>query len=67
MVNLPLKLFRAAVANADIGSLNSLYTFFKKMFVTYAIEILTKSYGPNYMKFELFDKKSVFKTILTKC
>ena len=29
-VNLPLKLFRAAVANADIESLKSLHTFLKK-------------------------------------
>ena len=29
-VNLPLKLFRATVAIADIGSLKSLHTFLKK-------------------------------------
>ena len=28
--NLPFKLFRATVANANIGSLESLYTFLKK-------------------------------------
>ena len=28
-VNLPFKLFRATVANADIGSLKSLHTFLK--------------------------------------
>ena len=38
-VNLPLKLFRATVANADIGSLKSFHTFLKKMFVPYASEI----------------------------
>ena len=27
-INLPLKLFRSAVANADTGSLNSLHTLF---------------------------------------
>ena len=29
--NLPLKLFRATVANADIGSLKSLHTFLKNV------------------------------------
>ena len=37
--NLPLKLFRATVANADLKSLKSLHTFLKKMFVLLAIEI----------------------------
>ena len=44
------KLFRATVANIDIGSLKSLHTFLKKYFLPYASEIWTKSYGPNYTK-----------------
>ena len=48
-VNLPLKLFSATVANADIGSLKSLHTSLK-MFVPHASEVRTKSYGPNYTK-----------------
>ena len=54
---MPLKLFRATVANADIGSLKSFQTFLK-MLLPYASEIRTKSYGPNYTKF--FDKKTGF-------
>ena len=52
-VNLPLKLFRSNVANADIESLKSLHTFLKKMFVPYASEIRTKT----TRNFEFFDKK----------
>ena len=60
-VNLPLELFRATVANADIRSLKSFHTFLNKMFVLYASEIWTKLYGPNYTgNFELFDKKTGF-------
>ena len=39
------------------------------MFVPYASEIWTKSYGPNYTEFKLFDqkkKKNVFITIFGK-
>ena len=53
---MPLKLIRATAANADIGSLKSLDTFLKKMFVPCASEIWTKSYGPNYTKFWDFYK-----------
>ena len=38
-VNLPLKLFRATIANADIGKLKVLHTFLTKMFVPHASEI----------------------------
>ena len=38
-VNLPLKLFRATVANADIGSLKSFHTFLTIMFVPHVSEI----------------------------
>ena len=38
-VNLPLKLFRAIIANANIGNLKSLHTFLKKVFVPHASEI----------------------------
>ena len=65
---MPLQLFRATVANPDIGSLKSLHTFLKKMFVPYASEVRTKSYGPNYTEVWAFwkKKKRVFITILTK-
>ena len=59
-VNLPINLFHATVANADIGSLKSLHTFLTQVFVPYASEIWTKSYGPNYTKFWVFDKKLGF-------
>ena len=39
VVNLPFKLFRATIANVDLGSLKSLHTFFFSMFVPYASEI----------------------------
>ena len=42
-VNLPLKLFPATIANADIESLKSLHTFLKTMFAPHASEIWTKS------------------------
>ena len=53
---MPLKVFPAAVANADIGSLKSLHTFKKKLY-----QMLVK-FEQNRMvqttrKFELFDKK----------
>ena len=50
-VNLLLKLFPAAAANAGIGSLKSLHTFLIKMFVPHASVIWSKLYRPNYMKF----------------
>ena len=71
-VMLPLKLFRAAVANADLGSLNrSLSIHSLKMFIPHACEMWTKSYGFNYMKLGAFwpkkkKKKSVFITIFEK-
>ena len=55
-VNMPLKLFRATIDNADIGSLKSLH----KMFVPHASEIWTKSYGQNYTKFWAFWQKNGF-------
>ena len=75
-VNLPLKLIRATVVNADIGSLRSLHTFliFFFFFFTHTSEIWTKSYGPNYTKFWAFrqKKKSLmqiinFKTTIFQC
>ena len=38
-VNFPLKLCHATVAKADIGSLKSLHTFLKRMFVPCASKI----------------------------
>ena len=52
-VNLPLKLFRATVANADIESPKSLHTFLK-MFVPQASEIWTNSYGQNRQNYTNF-------------
>ena len=59
-VNLPLKLFRATVANADTESLKSLHTLFD----TYFDHMLAK-FEPNCMvrnvqNFQLFDKERSF-------
>ena len=63
-VNLPLKLFLATVANADMGSLKSLHTIPLKMFVHMLVRIWTKSYGPNYHDYTKFwafwQKKPLF-------
>ena len=56
--NLPLKLFRATVANADILSLKSLH----KLLNTYLDHILPKFESnrivQNVQNFELYDKKN---------
>ena len=56
-VNLPLKLFPATVANADIGSLKSLHTLFDK----YLDHMLMKFEGNCMVQTtrnsEFFDKK----------
>ena len=59
-VNLPLKLFRVIVANADIGKLKSLHTLLDK----YLNHMLVK-FEQNCMvqitrNFELFDEKRGF-------
>ena len=53
-VNLPLKLFRATVANADIGSVKSLHTFLKKYLYPMLVKFGKKLYGHKYTKFCAF-------------
>ena len=55
-----IKLLRATVSNADIGSLKSLHTFLKK-----CLHHMQVKFEPNLMvqttrNFELFDKKTGF-------
>ena len=62
--NLPLKLFSATVANADIGSLN---TFFKKCSYHILVKFKQNRMVQTAQNLELFDKKPVsFKTICDK-
>ena len=66
VVNLPLKLSRATIANDDTGSLKSLHTLFD----THLDHMLAK-FEPNRLvrnvqNFDLFDKNQVFKTIFDK-
>ena len=56
---MPLKLFRATVANADTESQKSLHTFLRKCLShMHASEIWTKSYGLNYTKLWGFWQKT---------
>ena len=59
-VNLPLKLFPATVANADIGSLKSLHTFLKTclyhMLVKFEQNRMVKTRPTQ--NFELLDEKN---------
>ena len=59
-VNLPLKLFRATVANADIGSLKSLHTFLKKCLYHMPVKSERNRMVQTTRNFELFDKKPGF-------
>ena len=66
-VNLPLKLFRATVANADIRSLKSLHIFLR-------IYLYQNHMVQNTQNFKLFDKKKkkkkktgFLKPFLTNC
>ena len=62
-VNLPLKLFRATVAPADIGSLKSLHTFLLKCLYC----MLVKKKTHTVLKpFLLVKKQTVLKPYLTK-
>ena len=65
-INLPLQFFHATVANDDIESFKSFNTFLKKLFVPYASEIWTKSYGPTYSKFWALWQNIFFITIFDK-
>ena len=67
-VNLPLKLFPASVAIADIGSLKSLHTLFVKYLDHMLVKFEQNCMVQTTRKFELFDKKPSFlKPFLTKC
>ena len=57
---MPLKLFRATVANADLESLKSLHTFFKKCLYYMLVEFEQNRMVQTTRNFELFDKKSGF-------
>ena len=47
------------IADADIESLKSLHTLFDKYLDHKPVKSGTKSYGPNYTEFVLFNKKIV--------
>ena len=67
VVNLPLKLFPATVANADIGSLKSLHTLFDKYLDHMLVKFEQNPMVQTTWNFELFDKKPGFlKTIFDK-
>ena len=59
-VNLPLKLFPATVANADIGSLKSLHTFLKKCLYHMLVEFEQNRMVQTTRNFEFLTKKRVF-------
>ena len=59
-VNLPLKPFFATIANADIGTLNSLHKFLKKCLSHTLVEFEQNSMVQTTQKFELLTKKPVF-------
>ena len=66
-VNLPLKLFRATVANADTKSLKSLHTLFDMYLDHMLVKFEQNRMVQNIQKCELYDKKSGFlKPFLTK-
>ena len=57
-VNLPLKLFRATVANADIESLKSLHTLFDTYLDHMLVKFEQNCISQTTRNFELFDKKA---------
>ena len=56
-VNLLLKLFRATVANASIGSLKSLHIFLTKRLYHMLVKFEQNRMVQTTRNFELFDKK----------
>ena len=56
-VNLPLKLFRATVDNADIGSLKSLHTYLTKCLYRMLVKFEQNCVVQTTRHFELFEKK----------
>ena len=66
-VNLPLKLFRATIANADIGSLKSLHTSLKKCLYHMLVNFEQNCMVQTTRNFELFDTKpGILITIFAK-
>ena len=59
-VNLPLKLFPATVANADIESPKSLQKFLKKCLYCMLVKFVQNRMVQSTRNFELFDKKTGF-------
>ena len=61
-VYLPLKLFPATVANADIGSLKSLHTFLKTCLshMLHVVKFVQNRMVQTTQNFELFDRKPGF-------
>ena len=57
-VNLPLKLFRATIANVDIESLKSLHTFLTKCLYHKLVKFEQIRIVQTTRNSELFDKKS---------
>ena len=58
-VNLPLKLFRATVANTDIGSLKSLHTLFDRYLNLMMVKFEQNCMVPNIQNFKLFWEKKI--------
>ena len=65
-VNLPVQLFPATVANADIRSLKSLHTLCDKYLDHMLVEFEQNFTVQHIRNFEFFDKKPFFKTIFDK-
>ena len=61
-VNLPLKLFRSTVANADIGNLKSLHTFLTNCLCHMLVKFEQNRMVQTTGNFELFDKTKQNKT-----
>ena len=59
-VNLPLQLFLATVANADIGSLKSLYKLFNKYLDYLLVKFEQNCMVQTTRNLEIFDKKLFF-------
>ena len=59
-VNLPLKVFPATVANADIRSLKSLHKFLGECFYPMQVKFEQNRMVQTTPNFELFDKKPGF-------
>ena len=59
-VNLPLKLFTATVANADIGSQKSLHTLFDTYLDHMLVEFEQNCMVQTTRNLELYDKKPIF-------